>query len=437
MNVKLSFKSVRSRMRESVRIPLLYDEWRKERKRLAQIPPAPQTRQDVRSIIIAPADVISLTGSKGDEAMIAALVEGVRRHIPDCRFGIFSYGGEASHANIEPGVTPEPVWANPWSFRRVLDTVARYDAVAIVGGDVLDGYYTPITSLRLWMLGDLATRMGKPAVVLGFSFNASPSPKLGKCLNALDPALNVCVRDAVSLERFNRFSNIPGRLVADSAFLLHPRTDGSEVTRIRAWAEQQRARGRTVCGFNLHPMLIKSGDPVQLQALVDSAVATLSGLHDRRPVSFLLIPHDFRGGTLGDDAVLGPIYERIRADFGEHAIYPSAPLHAAELKALAGCTDFVVTGRMHLAIASLGQGVPVAVITYQDKFQGLFQHFGLPESLMMPPDRIRDPAEFTKTVSAALDAKQGLAEQVALKLPEVLRLAELNLSPLLGNVHDG
>ncbi|MGX2039516.1 polysaccharide pyruvyl transferase family protein [Methylocaldum sp. MU1018] len=436
MYLRLALKNIRSQMRESVRVPLLYREWRQERKRLERTPSARQNH-DIRSILIAPADVISLTGSKGDEAMIAALVEGVRRHIPDCRFGIFSVDEEDAHSCSEPGVRSEAVWANPWSLRKLTDTVARYDAVALVGGDIMDGYYNAITSLRMWVLADLAARMGKPTVILGFSFNASPSPKLAKCLNALDPAVNICVRDAFSLERFNRFSKATGRLVADSAFLLRPRTDGPEAARVRAWAEQQRAQGKMVCGFNLHPMLVKNGDPTRIGALVDSAVATLSDLGARRPVSFLLIPHDFRGGTLGDGAMLSPIYERVRPVLGDRVIYPSNPLHAAELKALAGSADLTVTGRMHLAVGSLSQGVPVAAITYQDKFQGLFRHFGLPESLMLPPDRTRDPAAFARMVETAIDRRRELAEQVAAKLPEVVRLAEINLSPFLGNAHAG
>lgn len=433
MNLSLGLRHIRSRMRESVRVPLLYREWHQARKQL-QLVPARRKAPNIRSVLIAPADVISLTGSKGDEAMIAALVERVRRDIPDCRFGIFSVDEDSAHSCSEPGVRSEAVWANPWSLAKLTDTVARYDAVALVGGDIMDGYYNAITSLRMWVLADLAARMGKPTVILGFSFNTRPSPKLLECLNALDPAVNIFVRDALSLERFNRFSKATGHLVADSAFLLQPRTDGTEVIRVRTWADGQRTQGRTVCGFNLHPMLVKNGDPGKIRELADVAVAVLSDLDARRPLSFLLIPHDFRSGALGDDAVLAPVYERIRAAVGDRVIYPSAPIHAAELKAFAGCADVIVTGRMHLAVGALSQGVPVAAITYQDKFQGLFRHFGLPESLMLPPERILDPAEFTRMIETVLDRRTELAKQVAAKLPEVIRLAEANLSPLLGNV---
>jgi hypothetical protein len=56
---------------------------------------------------------------------------------------------------------------------------------------------------------------------------------------------------------------------------------------------------------------------------------------------------------------------------------------------------------------------------------------------MLPPERILDPAEFIRMIETVLDRRTELAEQVAAKLPEVIRLAEANLSPLLGNVQTG
>src|SRR5574344_391976 len=59
-------------------------------------------------------------------------------------------------------------------------------------------------------------------------------------------------------------------------------------------------------------------------------------------------------------------------------------LSAPELKALCGHLDCLFTSRMHLAIAALGRGKPVAAFAYQGKFTGLFRHFDLPEDLILP-----------------------------------------------------
>lgn len=56
------------------------------------------------------------------------------------------------------------------------------------------------------------------------------------------------------------------------------------------------------------------------------------------------------------------------------------------------CTslDAVVTGRMHLAIACLGQSVPAACISYQDKVEGLYQLLGL-EGLAIDAQFVHSP----------------------------------------------
>ena len=57
---------------------------------------------------------------------------------------------------------------------------------------------------------------------------------------------------------------------------------------------------------------------------------------------------------------------------------------ARQVKAISGHCDLILSGRMHLAIASLGQGVPVVCLTYQDKFEGLMEHFGLKGNTFLP-----------------------------------------------------
>ena len=123
-----------------------------------------------------------------------------------------------------------------------------------------------------------------------------------------------------------------------------------------------------------------------MQALIDATASALLAVARRHRVSWLLLPHDFRGER-GDNAALAPLAQRVGATLGERVLHAGEPLSAAQLKAMAGVTDGIVTGRMHLAIAALGRGVPVAALTYQDKFQGLWTHFDLPLDLLLAPAR--------------------------------------------------
>jgi colanic acid/amylovoran biosynthesis protein len=427
------YRRVRNAVRELIRVPLLYTEWAIERNRVRE---SCQIRLPgpVKSVLIVSGDPVTLTGSRGDEAMLIGIVEKIRYQNRGCSIGIVSHRPSIPRSLEELELNIEAVWSNPsWSLKPLLDTVSRYDSVAIVGGDVMDGYYSPLTALRLWVLGDLAARMGKRSVAVGFSFNESPSRWLRRSLSSISPSMKLLVRDPVSLERFNAFSSVKARLVADCAFLLAPQEDHPAVKEVYAWSNGQRLAGRLVCGFNLHPLLLKSSDDARLQSVVDSAASALSEIARRRNVSFLLIAHDFRGGALGDGAVLQPIYEKLRVELRERIGYWSHEFAAPELKAIAGLTDLVITGRMHLSIAALGMGVPVAGVTYQGKFEGLFKHFKLPPSLLMAPEDLVDSFRLRELIESLIDSQPQMKTHVAKLWPCVERLAMLNVEPVLAS----
>jgi polysaccharide pyruvyl transferase WcaK-like protein len=92
--------------------------------------------------------------------------------------------------------------------------------------------------------------------------------------------------------------------------------------------------------------------------------------------------------------------------------------------------DGVITARMHLCIAALGMGLPVAALTYQDKFQGLFHHFGLSEDWLLAPEQILAGNALEKMMLRFIDENAVLKRQVQARLPEVKRLAMLNFESL-------
>jgi len=164
-----------------------------------------------------------------------------------------------------------------------------------------------------------------------------------------------------------------------------------------------------------------------LIATFSSAVETVSARHR---VSWLLLAHDFRGK--GADAhCLQGIAERVGPSLAGRVLYPTNRFTAAQLKGIAATADGVVTGRMHLAIAALGSGVPVACLTYQDKFQGLLQHFRLPNWLMTTPQAAVESEALVQMIEKFIEHLDPLADQIRGALPAVLRMAEANLTPLL------
>jgi polysaccharide pyruvyl transferase WcaK-like protein len=178
-------------------------------------------------------------------------------------------------------------------------------------------------------------------------------------------------------------------------------------------------------------MLIKEGDQSLRSAMISASVAALRDVAARNDVSYLFISHDFRGGPLGDEAMLGPIFEGLQDELGERIRYWKNHFSAKELKAIAGLTDAVFTGRMHLAVAALGQGVPIVAVTYQGKFEGLFRHFELPGHLAVSPESILDPSRLAPLIDELISSREALASRVADSWPGVEQRALLNIEPFL------
>lgn len=413
-----------STIKKSIKAVLAEREWRQA----IGVPPAAITVRAVRRVLIMPSDATSIIGAKGDEAMITAVVERLRSADPALMVGIVTATDSASAIVARMGYKPVQCRSRWQQYLPVVDAAEAFgaDLFVVLGADVMDGYYSPQASLRLLVTADLISRRHCPAVILGFSLNNSPAKELKPVFDAASPQLRIKVRDPISFERFQKFTHARAELVADSAFMLAPVTDSTPVRATAEWAHVQRAAGRKVFAFNVHPMLIKHADAAQVQQLIATSVAALNAALSRWPVAVVLLSHDYRG-ALGDDTCLAPIHAALAESWSDRLHYPTGQLSASELKGIAGHMDAVITGRMHLAIAALGGGVPVAAFSYQDKFNGLFRHFALSESLIV------SPADFSQaTVGRLIDHLMAECEALTTharnRLPEVLRLSAANLA---------
>lgn len=408
--------------RDAVRVRALYQSYEQVLPRLPQastgpLPPA--------AVLIVPSDPGLIIGSKGDDAMVSVVIEQARARDPGCAIGIVCNAAPLPPRLAALDACPEPVWPGA-DFDGFVQAVACYDTVIVIGADVMDGHFSAAAALRYWMFADLAARLGRRSVVLGCSFKDDPAPALRPLLDRLHPAVDICLRDGISFDHFSRFSQARGRLVADSAFLLGPSFTAPDLPAVQAWAERQRAQGRILCAINLHPMLYERDVARQAACLVESAAIALRNAAARHPVSFLLLPHDFRGPLRSDDDILGPLHVRLQAELGDRLFYARQNCTAAEVKVLAAFCDQLVTARMHLGVGALSMGVPIACVTFQEKFKGLLRHFELPSNLVISPEEALDPARLTALIGAALSGAAANKLSVQANLPKVRALAAEN-----------
>lgn len=386
----------------------------------------------IRNLLIFPSDPRGITGAVGDDAMLTATVEHFRAANPQLQVTVLCMAGRPEEIVRSKGFTPVviPVFERfPTAMAALLES-GNYDAFVAIGADVMDGYYSVEYSTQLLIAADLAARAGMRALFLGFSFNETAAPELEACFSRLDPRVTLNLRDRISLARIERFAPVSARLVADSAFTLRP---GEVDAETNGWIEAEKAGDRQVIGINLHPMLIRHADAQQIRHMVGQMASAIGAASAQSAFSWLLVPHDYRDDAGdGDGICLRPLIDELQGVPGIRCRYFEGIHRAATLKALAGKLDGVVTGRMHLAIASLGMGVPVLCLTYQDKFEGLYSHFDLPREHLLPPEIFSAEGALEAALLRFLTALPALRQTVARERPRVTELAQANFAQVEG-----
>lgn len=391
-------------------------------RRLGAAPHADIPETASRFVII-PGDVINPSGSLGDMAMFSALLQSLRTRNPAAAFTIV---GTRNHSIAVPGVGEVPVVA-AWTGRTgtaAFDRLIRQNhALFVMGADILDGKYGAALVQRIVDYCNHSVQLGIPATLLGFSFNTHPRQPAVHALSRLHPKVTVNVRDQPSLDRFTQIVGVPATLCADSAFLMPAAAEPEPEA--EAWINAMRDAGRSPVGVNLNAhALAPALAQVGAAALIARLATQLVRAADMNQLALMLIPHDHKPKS-GDVPMLQALEKELRKNGFPHVRY--TPINQPDtIKRVTGLLDLVITGRMHLAIASLGSGTPTLLITYQDKFEGLHQHFGLSlEYTLTPMQCIGD--EFLNKINHAFTHRHDNRERIRTSLPQVQALALRNL----------
>ena len=370
-----------------------------------------------RALIIPPA----IPGSLGDAAMISASTRWLRDS--GAAQVDLLYGDQWDlDERIDQRIAAERFFYKQSLLQQAL-LIARlpaYSALYFIGADVIDGAYNPQSvCARLSLLAEAAT-LGKKATLLGASYNNHPEASTRSMLRALPESVTLCARDPVSRQRLEEALDRPIRQVADLAFLLTPRTDHPVAMRALAWIRARRQAGDRVIGLNAN-YLHAEKDPGLINALKIFVGALM-----REPVSLVLIPHDTRS-SMPDEKLLAQAVADVPDDVRKR-VYSLPPLSPGIVRAVVPELDFLATGRMHTAILALSGGTPAFCFAYQDKFEGLLQHFDLVDAgLLSSPRELADqPLMVVEKLLNSLLLQTQWRQQIQARLPAVIALAQRN-----------
>lgn len=415
--------SLFSTLKSTVHQLLLVGQWRLL-ARIGNRPGAKETSAVPGGVLVIPCDPDRIVGSRGDEAMLVACIRRVasahqRLFIaatPGAARAVAERGGERFHISLRPWMP----------IRFLLEARKRtIQSAYIMGADMMDGHYSPVVSLRLIIAADLLAKQGVSTSFLGFSYNNRTKSILSYAFRRVDRRVALNLRDPVSFERFQKITR-SASLVADTAFLLEPTLTSEAVREAAAWCQRERDRGRTVIAVNIHPLLFDKHERAQrTEVLIREVTRLVSVGVQHLRVSWLLLPHDDREAA-GDITTLRELHASVRREAAtalEHCFHVETPPSASDAKGLMECVDGALTGRMHLAIATLGSEKPVMVFRYQDKFEGLLRHFELPEWLVLDP-RVEGSRDLSTRFERFVRELPSLTRTVKERLPRVILLAE-------------
>lgn len=340
---------------------------------LGAITPAPSDRHGV---LLVPTD--AGPGGYGDEAMVAAFFD-VHQKME---------GPVPLQALLTKPHSPWPLvprcsqtvlgdlyaaWPSlrVWRFIRA----ANFAKVIYIGADTVDGGHDSAHLNRtIALLRTLAKRGATLAVVnMSLRPGAVISHQARLLLSSAD---EIHARDQGTASRLSAMG-IKCSLAPDLAFAapcpLFAPTLPSSRTRL---ARPERLP--IIVNVSGHAIQFSSGNDIE--TIVIDAIAQDYAAHI--PSGYLLLPHDLRE-SVGDVKPLLRIGRELnRRGLPCHVL--SDPLDPREVRANLAASDFLITSRMHLAIAALSMGkVPLCITYFDEKFAGQFEWWGLPEWLLV------------------------------------------------------
>jgi polysaccharide pyruvyl transferase WcaK-like protein len=304
-------------------------------------------------------------------------------------------------------------FVTPRAFKERMNlmfTLASYHSFFIIGADIIDGIYGGQGSdIRKDIISKLDF-LGVKCTMLGSSLSDKVTDEAKSSLTTIDSRCNLFARDKYSLERMHQH-NIKAELSADVAFLMSPKD-----TTIESFFGKKITTERVI-GLCLKDTDL--GEDIQVH---NQYLELLTKLLFKPEVSLVILPHH-----PNDFLTMKSLVSKLPTKFSSKVFISDKFPSAAEIKGLAKHCDLVITGRMHVAIASLGANTSVLCIPYANKFEGLLNHFQLDENMYILKDKsLTDLDSACLQVETILEHINDSQQQISKMLPAVKELSIKN-----------
>jgi polysaccharide pyruvyl transferase WcaK-like protein len=297
--------------------------------------------------------------------------------------------------------------------------------VFVLGADIFDGRYYLGQSVSYIKYTDLAARVNIKCKFVGFSFSKNPKTEVVDAVKSSHKDIKYLLRDPASHERFiNDTGRSGAQLVADNAFNLMPELTADSAIACKKWLDHLPEKS-TVLGLNVNVLTFRGREEEIFKSITETVCSFLNE-NELRYVVF--IPHDFREQQ-SDWESHKRIVENLSEEQKLRCFSLEKDINAWDVKAITKYVNMVLTGRMHLAIAALGQSTPALCITYVNKFEGLLKHFNLDgfDMVLEPEIAYSDSSNTLVKINNILNDVDKITATIKEALPGVKALATCNL----------
>jgi polysaccharide pyruvyl transferase WcaK-like protein len=355
----------------------------------------------------------------GDRAIIEALVRCLTLHDPAADISIVGLPSLQGDLKSVAQVIPR----GARGFRALLRAAAAADRILIAGGGLFQDDDSrakmPYWAARIALLKAVNDRIA--ALSVGAGPLAHAESRLAARL-ACKALTRVSVRDRYAREALAACTNRPIAIVPDPAFMLEPaprEAASAQLRRIgipegrpfiaatvRRWYHARG--GHLPNGLKARLGIEPKRDHARFEAMLGVLARSLDALRRKLDADILLLP-GYNTSLEADDAACDALRWRL----------PGVNVHVARVtdprqyKALLGQAALVVSARMHPLILAAGMGVPFVGLSYNRKFDGVYETLGL-QSRSLPLDQCPDAWGESTLVAAAetaLDSRIDLRQR--------------------------
>lgn len=365
--------------------------------------PKPTGRKATMHVLLAAPGV----GNIGDQAMVEAFLEGVDGPvaiivrdtnaivIPEAQVGRAELIA-MPHLLYSDG---EQHFAALRKFRRLLGSARSF---SVTGADIMDGKYSLRASVRRSNLAEYAATDGVDARILGFSWNGTPrKAALTALVRASANGVRPLLREPVSAARATAQGVHGVREVADIVF-----SSTSVDHAIAGQLGLDAGNEQRIVIVNVSGLIGRTLNQVAEYRIIIDHLRSL-GRH------VLLVPH-VRSQLADDMVACAAVADAVGSDgvtFVDRMLTPS------EIRGLASVAEFVITGRMHLAIMALWSGKPAITLATQGKVEGLMELFESTELCIEPTSGFG--ARILPVIDSLVDGSSEIPQRIRRRLPDV------------------